>query len=761
MRRFLPALRGASSVVTGEKAASSDEAKAALTSYYSPYTTSYRADRFGGRSWSTETAVVDGYERVVYAFKAINTIASQQSRLRFVYTDSDLQSGQIIDDEPWCRILNGRANPIETGKQFRKRLSSLFYLSKHGVFVETSRSRAGTPVRADILPPDRTRPVPGKGADLISHYEYTDVYGSRHEIGVDRVVWIRDPHPLDPLLGQTPLEAAGLSVEMDYYARRYNVTFLRNDGRPGMLIAVKGDLDDAEAQRLEMHFAPGPENAGRTTVVEADGLDAKDLGVNPRDMAYEHAAVAAKNEVLIAFGTPESVLGNASGRTWDNADVEVGIFWEITMTSHLDVIAEPFADPDDPTLIPMFDTSVVDALNRPKRLQRQEAREEFQAGLRSIESYQKLAGNSEEDLEPTPSTRAFWIPAGKMPVGANEEDQSQLGFVGGQAMPGEAPEGALNPDDPDRDTRDERTLSEFEYELDEETPDPETIGPPDEEGKRLDLTVGGSVRSDYDCGQLEEAVTLALQMWVARHLQVWTQRLRSPKIRRGTVLWDPEGPDDSRVGTKDVDVDRVTDRERWIGEITSTLRSILEPVTFDAIRDISSDLDIPLTETPSRLLAASAVEGALIGVEASAGRWIDDANGFIRVGLSAATSPGDLENIIESLQQFVNTRSGQWIVGLASQTAVAAVEGGRSLAANELTGEARSRIVRRWVTRRDERVRPAHVIADGQTRAIGEPFVVNGYELQFPGDPTAPPSETRNTRSRVVYLSVGRGPSGR
>lgn len=757
MRRFLPALRGVSSI-TESKAVGSDEAKSALTSYYSgPYATSYRADRFGGKTWSTETAVVDGYERVVYAFKAINTIATQQARLPFAYTDSDDQHGELITDLPWCRILNGRANPLETGKQFRRRLSSLFFLSKHGVFVEVSRSRAGTPVRADILAPDRTRPVPGKGADLISHYEYTDAYGSKRPLGVDKVVWIRDPHPLDPLLGSTPLEAAGLSVELDYHARRYNVTFLRNDGRPGMLIAVKGDLDDAEAQRLEMHFAPGPENAGRTTVVEADGLDAKDFGVNPRDMAYESAAASAKNETLVAFGTPESVLGNASGRTWDNADVEMGMFWEITMTAHLDIMAEPFVDPDDETLIPLFNTTGVDALNRPKRLQRQEAREEFQAGLRSIDSYLKLAG-LEDISESTAQSRAFWLPAGKMPIASTETDQEDLGMMGAaEVPPGEAPPGALNPDDIERDTRDERTLNGFEQELDEETVDPETIGPPDEEGKRLDLTAGGAAYSDFDRDQLEQAVATALQMWATRHAEVWSARLRSPKIRRGTLLWEPDGEDDPRVGTKEIDVDRVTDKRRWLEELSSTMAMILEPSAYAAAMDLAADLGMMLTETPARTIARQAVEAAMIGVSDSASRWLDDANGFLRVGLASATSAADLEGIVESLQAFVRTRSGGWIAGLSSQAATSTVEASRSITANEVEGDQRRKIVRQWLTRKDVDVRDSHRVADQQTRAIGEPFVVGGYEMQFPGDPTAPPGQTRNCRCRVVYRSSETG----
>lgn len=39
-----------------------------------------------------------------------------------------------------------------------------------------------------------------------------------------------------------------------------------------------------------------------------------------------------------------------------------------------------------------------------------------------------------------------------------------------------------------------------------------------------------------------------------------------------------------------------------------------------------------------------------------------------------------------------------------------------------------------WETMKDERVRIAHVSADGQTVPIDEPFIVGGYKLMYPGD---------------------------
>lgn len=61
---------------------------------------------------------------------------------------------------------------------------------------------------------------------------------------------------------------------------------------------------------------------------------------------------------------------------------------------------------------------------------------------------------------------------------------------------------------------------------------------------------------------------------------------------------------------------------------------------------------------------------------------------------------------------------------------------------------------KRWVSRKDDRVRHAHLIADGQTVPIYEPFIVGGFPLQFPGDPLGPPGQTINCRCTIVASGV-------
>ena len=61
-----------------------------------------------------------------------------------------------------------------------------------------------------------------------------------------------------------------------------------------------------------------------------------------------------------------------------------------------------------------------------------------------------------------------------------------------------------------------------------------------------------------------------------------------------------------------------------------------------------------------------------------------------------------------------------------------------------------------WWRAQDDRVRPSHKEAHGQTVAYDQPFEVGGSRLQFPGDDSlgADPGETINCRCAVLFQTA-------
>ena len=190
-----------------------------------------------------------------------------------------------------------------------------------------------------------------------------------------------------------------------------------NDGRPGGILAVKGQIDIEDARELEARFSGRGENAGRTSVMEADDLTWIDTSTSPRDAQYIQSRAITKEEILLSFGVPESVIGNASGRTYDNADAERAIFWEATMKPHLDLIAQALESATeggwDDGIVLAFDFDAIPALGRSIKTMRQTALSDFQAGAISLDEYRATLGR-----EPIGSdvAESSWIAAGRLPA---------------------------------------------------------------------------------------------------------------------------------------------------------------------------------------------------------------------------------------------------------------------------------------------------------------------------------------------------------
>jgi len=818
------------------------EVKTAGGAYFSDLQRQLNAQT--GREWSVDRAIKEGYERIVWVFRPVGVIAENQAARKFVLK----QGSSTVPDHPLVRLLNKKANPLETGRVLRKRLSAQILLSKPGAFVEVSKTRGGDPFRLDLLPPGRVRIVPGSDwdeygrpidpretASVIDHYELLSLDGTRvRPIDPENVRWFRDPHPTEPYSGMTPLEAAGMSVELDHFARLYNVMWLRNDGRPGGIVGVKGELDDSEMTAIERKFDKGPVAAGKLTVISADGLDFVDAGSKPRDMSYQQLAKNAKIELLASFGVPETMMGFAGDKTFANASQERLVFWQDTMPPHLSIITDGFDEDSEDDLEGSFDTSDVEVLAQIKDGALSRARDEVQAGLRSPYSYAQLAGI--DDIEDTIHTRSLYIPTGKSPLPINQADADAMGLGEQDAGPNAgAGAGSSSPDGAPADTAGPAAAGGAPSAAGGSPEGAIPSGPgaaaaalgaaqaaagpgaPPAGGAAASalaaanasaatatksLRPAGSVRlhvvgkaddtawttdeADDDArDSLERAVESALGELADGWVERASARMASVKSRKGTRHWNPQGDRvvDTRVDTKALDPSYAVDDQAWADDAEQHVSPLLIAAALIAAQRTWSNLSgagaLPATLTRRATELATEV-AAFVGAAAQR----------MAVRLSAAINEADqaglaMPAMTEAVMGF-RGRLGGWARAVAVQAATATTESARSIAARivadpavgagddeqttlgRLVGipapstdpandpdpaAALHDVVQAWRTRGDERVRPTHRQAaiDNRRVPIGGLFEVGGFLLRFPGDPLAPPSETRECRCRIQY----------
>lgn len=74
----------------------------------------------------------------------------------------------------------------------------------------------------------------------------------------------------------------------------------------------------------------------------------------------------------------------------------------------------------------------------------------------------------------------------------------------------------------------------------------------------------------------------------------------------------------------------------------------------------------------------------------------------------------------------------------AARTAITGAQNGGRQYAYEEAAKLGIEVRKRWIATKDGHTREAHGLADGQVVDYDKPFVVGGFKMMFPGDPSAP-----------------------
>ncbi len=404
-------------------------------------------------SWDVERAYREGMQKVTWVARCIDAIAGNQARLPIILRKDNSPDGEILTGNKaknysLLEVLNTKANEGENAFIFRYRMSAQLLLGTRGVFIEKVRGRDGSIIGLNLLPPQSTAPIPDP-KKFVSGYEVQMPYGQKIIMKPEDVCWIRRPHPLDPYLSLTPLESAGIAIEIENLAKLYNRNYLMNDGRPGGLLVLRGEIDDDDKDELRNRFRGNIGKAGQTTVISADdGVDYVDTSASPRDVAYSQMRQITKEEILASFGVPESVIGNAAGRTFSNASEEIRVFWMETMLPHLEPLARALDELDD-TYYVDFDTSEVPILQLYKQERERYLMQELQAGLISNNEYRIGSGRKEVEADLADS---LLMNPNLIPIANTKkkmEDKPSVDIPGGAPgmppMPGQAPMPGMPP----------------------------------------------------------------------------------------------------------------------------------------------------------------------------------------------------------------------------------------------------------------------------------------------------------------------------
>jgi hypothetical protein len=207
-------------------------------------------------------------------------------------------------------------------------------------------------------------------------------------------------------------------------------------------------------------------------------------------------------------------------------------------------------------------------------------------------------------------------------------------------------------------------------------------------------------------------------------------------------------------GDRPPDIDAVwTEAPAWREAVDRVIEQAIEPVMRRAYTTLIGDgyawdqrlfVAEHLAEVRNRLVR---VPEEVFGVIASE----------INEGVNLGEGIPQLTNRVdEALSVTTSERWQNRAETVARTEAIGALNAAKADAFQAMAQEEPgTRFERVWLATDDARTRETHRAADGQRVPLKEPFIVGGFPLMFPGDPSGPPQEVINCRCGQLLVEVG------
>lgn len=702
--------------------------------------------------WDADSAIREAYYSNVFVYACAQAIAKDVSGRVFKVGADPSNPADFDPNHPLARRLStlsvGGPNPTTPASRLWK--WSIVQRLITGAFAW------------EIVPADLTfwplltrclTPIPTDGrrasAGYFAAFDYAPEGTEKVRLSRDRVFYDWEPSQDDWRKPESALQAARLDVSVAVMQDRYDHAFLQNDARPAAIIVHEAFVDEVEKRKWRRSFLSqhrGPDNAGRVHFAEAapqsspkDSLFIQTLGLSQKDAEFIRRYEAKLRAITVAFGVPMSRLGDASERTYSNADREALNYWPDTVQTLGDTLAESV----NLSLMPLFDSSGnvgffdwsdVPELEPVKKYAVGDVPVLKKAGIISVNEGRDVIG-----LEPVPGQDELAAePTNPAPIGLSAE-----GLV---TLP-EDMRAPITPEDVSVALRPVqqaiRALQARVESLALPTAAADDAPTVDAAEHRRAARRAYAARADRRSRRMEAAFRTRFQDILDAQLESVIVRLEG---KRGRQAMARDAAGDA--------ADAIFDRAYWEKYTADQVRDLYAGIAaqafdaFDAAFDISFDLDAPFAQKyilgRANMLAGNVTATTYDGIKqaladgAKEGEGIPELADRIR-GLFAQTYASRAETVART--ETISAYNGS--------TAEAAAQAPDVIGGLE------------WIATNDDRTRDDHAEADGQIIQIGDTFDVGGEALEYPGDPSGDPENIVNCRCATAPVVLDDMPEGR
>jgi phage portal protein BeeE len=237
---------------------------------------------------------------------------------------------RLVETGPLSRSL--KPEPLMSGAQLIEATMIFLGITGEAFYILDRSTPREVPKEIWTFHPSRFEHVPDPNSGLTRGWLYRK--GSKQiPLEPHEVVFFRYFNPYNDYRGFSPIEAAQLSIDQDWYAGQYNRNFFVNSAQTSAVLESKENLMQEEFDRLLAQWNDrhqGVDKAHQVALLEG-GITYKQTGISQRDMDFLEGRKYSRDEILRSQGAQgRSGIEDDTG-SYAKDKVRRKLFWETTL----------------------------------------------------------------------------------------------------------------------------------------------------------------------------------------------------------------------------------------------------------------------------------------------------------------------------------------------------------------------------------------------------------------------------------------------
>lgn len=286
--------------------------------------------------WSVDTVLA---HHAVYA--CITLIANDIGKLRQRLVKMDSDGIWSETTSPAFSPVLRRPNRYQNHIQFKQWWITC-KLVRGNAYALKVRDNRGVVVALYLLDPARVQVLVSESGDIFYQLQSDNLTGVENQgltVPASEIIHDRMNCLFHPLVGVSPLFAAGCVANLGLSIEQNSSKFFSNASRPGGILTAPGGISDVTAKELKDYFNANftGDNAGKVAVV-GDGLKYERLSITAADSQLIEQLKWTADVVCSVFHVPPFKIGVGTSPTYQNSQVLNQIYYE----SCLQVLIEEY-----------------------------------------------------------------------------------------------------------------------------------------------------------------------------------------------------------------------------------------------------------------------------------------------------------------------------------------------------------------------------------------------------------------------------------